>query len=159
MADLVAQIKKDPGNFPWWSQGGAGVPDLISRKFFKAIGVDVRKTKPIVGQSGAQAAMMIAGGHVQMAVTSTSASLPIIKGGNGRALMINSAERDPDLPDVPSRMEAGLPSVDVVYWLGFSGPPKMPAAVVDIWEKAVKKIIGGSNLPGPAEKSRHCRQV
>ena len=47
MKDVEAEVKKDPGQFTWTSVGGAGGMDINTRLFFKAIGVDILKTRSI----------------------------------------------------------------------------------------------------------------
>lgn len=54
LRDLEEEAKKNPGNFTWTSLGGVGGQDFTIRQFFKAIGVDVKKTKPIMCRGGEQ---------------------------------------------------------------------------------------------------------
>jgi tripartite-type tricarboxylate transporter receptor subunit TctC len=50
LADVIADAKKDPQNFTWSSLGGASSRDLSVRQFFRAIGVDFKKTKPVMSR-------------------------------------------------------------------------------------------------------------
>jgi tripartite-type tricarboxylate transporter receptor subunit TctC len=111
------------------------------RQFLKAIGVDVKKTKPVVTQGGGQVAAMIAGGHVKLGVVSSAAGMSIIKGGVVRALLISSQKRDPNYPDIPTGAELGYPAVNVIFWIGISGPPKLPTHIVDIWNETLQRIV------------------
>lgn len=141
LADIVAEVKKDPKNFTWSSIGGTSTQEYMVRQFFKAIGVNIKDTKPVVTQGGGEVAALVAGNHVKLGVVSSSAGLPLIQGGTARALMISSGERDPSYPNVPTRIEAGYPTVDVVLWMGISGPPKLPSYIVDIWNKTIQKMV------------------
>ena len=141
MKDLEAEAKKDPENFTWTSMGGTGGQDFAARQFFKAIGLDVLRTKPVMVQSGAQCAALAAGGHVKMGISATASSLPAIKGGMVRALAISGSTRWPDLPEVATTSELGHPSITAMTWVGFSGPPNLPPHIVEVWNKTLLEII------------------
>lgn len=139
LKDLEAEAKKDPENFTWASLGGAAQQDYGTRQFFKAIGVDVSKTKPVMSQSGSQAMTLTAGGHVKMGSSATGSALPGIRGGMVRPLAITAKERFPDLPDVPTTAELGYPTLTSSQWNGVSGPPNLPSYIIEAWNKAIQK--------------------
>jgi tripartite-type tricarboxylate transporter receptor subunit TctC len=58
-----------------------------------------------------------------------------------RALAITSASRDPDLPDVPTMQEAGVPDFIVISWNALYGPKDMPVAAVNILSRAATEIL------------------
>jgi tripartite-type tricarboxylate transporter receptor subunit TctC len=141
MADLVADAKNDPKNFTWACLGGVGGTDYLSRQFFKAIGVDILKTEPIMVKGGSSAAALVAGGHAKMAFVSLmSGSAFLQKGGTGRALLLNWHERDELAPGIPSAVELGYPGLALPFWCGVSAPPKTPSYIVDVWNKTLKEI-------------------
>jgi tripartite-type tricarboxylate transporter receptor subunit TctC len=140
LKELIAEAQKDPGSFTFTSMGGTGGQDFAARQFFKAIGVDILKTKPVMAQSGAQCAALAAGGHVLLGISATASSLPPIKGGMVRPLAISGAARWPDLPDVPAMAELGYPTITAMTWVGISGPPNTPPHVVEMWEKAFQEM-------------------
>jgi tripartite-type tricarboxylate transporter receptor subunit TctC len=141
LKDAEAEAKKSPETFTWVSMGGAGQQDFGTRQFLKAIGVDVRKTKPVMSQAGSQGASLTAGGHLVLGSAATSSALPVIRGGMVRAIAVASKERFPDLPDVPTTYEQGYPTVNALHWNGISGPPKLPSYIVEIWDKALQEML------------------
>jgi tripartite-type tricarboxylate transporter receptor subunit TctC len=141
LKDLEAEAKKDPDSFTWTSLGGVGGQDFLIREFLDTIGVDVRRTKPILAKGGAESIALTAGGHIKMGGSSVSSAIPAIKGGLIRALAVTSKERAPDLPDVPTTAELGYPAVDVVNWLGISGPAKLPPNVVTAWDAVLQDML------------------
>jgi tripartite-type tricarboxylate transporter receptor subunit TctC len=141
LKELEEEGKKSPETFAWTSLGGAGAQDFTSRQFIKAIGVDVLKTKPIMSKGGAQAVALTAGGHVKLGVDTTSGAIPAITGGTARPLAITSKTRYPDLPDLLTTTELGYPTVSCIYWMGISGPPKLPSHIADIWDKALQDML------------------
>jgi tripartite-type tricarboxylate transporter receptor subunit TctC len=141
MADVAADAKKDPGNFTWACLGGTGGTDYLSRQFFKAIGVDVQKTQPIMAKGGSAAAALAAGGHAKVAFASVMSAAPFLQeGGTARALLLTWHERDEQLPNVPSATELGYPELALPFWCGVSAPPKTPSYVVSVWDKTMKEI-------------------
>jgi tripartite-type tricarboxylate transporter receptor subunit TctC len=57
-------------------------------------------------------------------------AIPLVTSGKTRALAVTGSERSPELPNVPSMAEAGLPEVDTQLWSGFFVPTGTPAPVV-----------------------------
>ena len=58
-----------------------------------------------------------------------------------RPLAITAASRDPDLPDVPTMQEAGVPDFVVVSWNALYGPKDMPAVAADMLGRAATEIL------------------
>jgi tripartite-type tricarboxylate transporter receptor subunit TctC len=138
LKDLEAEIKKDPDHFTWASF--AGPQELLVRQFFHAIGVDITKTKPIASKGGSDSAAMVAGNHVKMAIATPVACVSHVRAGTTRAVAITGS-RISDLPDVPTTVEQGYPAANAVFYQGFSGPPKMPASILNKWCEALQQIV------------------
>jgi tripartite-type tricarboxylate transporter receptor subunit TctC len=154
LKDLMEDAKNDPENFAWDSLGGVSGDDFGARMFFKAAGVDVRKTKPVMSKGGAQGAALVAGGHIKMSVSTITTSLPHISAGTIRVLAVCYDSRDPLLPDVPTTAELGFPAIYLPFWHGISGPPKMPAYIADIWMEALKEMMQDPEYLAQIEKLR-----
>lgn len=141
MQELAEAAKKDPTNFSWASGGGANTSDYMARQFFKAIDVDVTKTKPVMGKGGSELVALTAGGHVMFGSGTVVASLPTVNAGLVRPLAVAGDTRWPDLPDLPTTDEVGFPTVDVRIWTGISGPPQLPSQVVETWNVALHEMV------------------
>ena len=140
LKDAAAAAKQDPSTFTWTSLGGAGAQDMAFRQFFKANDIDVAKTRSIQLKGGSEAVTMTAGGHVRMGVGSYSSLAAPMESKKLRVLAVAAPERWPNLPDTPTTAEAGFPSIEVLYWIGFSGPPKLPAHIVKTWDDTLQEI-------------------
>ncbi len=140
MQDAIAQLKKDPSTFTWTSLGGAGGQDFAFRSLFKAVGVDIRRTRPVASKGGSEPGTLAAGGHVVMGAGSWISMAPMLQAGKVRALAVASLERFPHLPDVPSMAELGYPSVQILFWVAVSGPPGLPPAVVKTWNDSLQHL-------------------
>lgn len=122
--DIVAAAKQKPDD---WSFATAqlGAPGHLAEVAFNQYtGLDV----PIVAYRGtAPAANDVAGGHVPMMIEAILALLPLVKGGNVRAVAVTGAQRSALAPDVPTMAELGLPQLDFGAWWAMWGPPDLPA--------------------------------
>ena len=78
-------------------------------------------------------------------------AIPQINAGKVRALAVTGGERSPQLPNVPSMGESGLPDVNTKLWSGFFAPAKTPPAIAAKLEAALRKAITD---PGVSSKLR-----
>jgi tripartite-type tricarboxylate transporter receptor subunit TctC len=78
-------------------------------------------------------------------------AIPQINSGKVRALAVTGSERSPQLPNVPSMAESGLPEVNTKLWSGFFAPAKTPPAIAAKLEAGLRKAITD---PGVSAKLR-----
>jgi tripartite-type tricarboxylate transporter receptor subunit TctC len=140
LQDAANAVKQDPTTFTWTSLGGAGAQDMAFRLFFKANNVDVTKTRAIQLKGGSEAITMTAGGHVRLGVGSYSSIAAPLDAKRIRVLAVAAPERWPNLPDTQTTAEAGFPSVEVLYWIGISGPPNLSPQIVKVWDDTLREI-------------------
>jgi tripartite-type tricarboxylate transporter receptor subunit TctC len=140
LKDVEAEVKKNPGEFTWGSFGGVGAGDFVMRQFFKAIDVDVAKTKPVVTRGGAEIVSFVAGGHIKLGTASPTSGLPHVRAGTVKVVGV-SGFRAPDFPEVPTAVEQGYPTVTAVFWTGITGPPNVPSQIVKQWEDTLQKLL------------------
>ena len=76
-------------------------------------------------------------------------ALPQIKAGKVRPLAIAASTRSVDLPDVPTFVEAGLPSMEALIWWGVLAPKGVPAPLVKELNAA---IIDAVKTPAVRER-------
>ena len=81
-------------------------------------------------------------GAVDYIIDGTASSLPLIKGGQFRALAKLNNRPLPALPDVPSlAIAAGMPELDdISSWIAFVAPAGTPKPIVDKLQDKVAKI-------------------
>jgi tripartite-type tricarboxylate transporter receptor subunit TctC len=154
LKELMEDARKSPEDFTWDSLGGVSGDDFGARMFFKAAGVDVSRTKPVMSKGGAQGATLVAGGNIKLSVSTITTSLPFMNSGTVRVLAVCYNERDPLIPDVPTTAELGYPSIYLPFWQGVSGPPKLPAHIVDVWAKALQEIMKDKEYLAQLDKLR-----
>jgi tripartite-type tricarboxylate transporter receptor subunit TctC len=83
---------------------------------------------------------MTAGGYVKLGVGSYGSIAAPLDAKRIRVLAVAAPERWPHLPDSPTTAEAGYPLIEVLYWIGVSGPPKLPANIVKAWDEALSQL-------------------
>jgi tripartite-type tricarboxylate transporter receptor subunit TctC len=131
--EFIALAKAQPGKLNYGSGGNGTNTHLAGELFKSTTGVDIVHV-PYKGAGAVLTDLM--GNQVQALITSVPTALPHIRSGKLRALMVTGSERNAMLPDVPSAKEAGIPRMDMDYWIGIGAPAGTPQAVVDKLNKA-----------------------
>jgi len=81
------------------------------------------------------------GGQVEAMMDILPNSMPYLKSGQLRALAVTSIARSPDLPDVPTLSESGLPGYEVQNWYGVLAPLGTPAPIVKLLNEAISVAL------------------
>ena len=63
-----------------------------------------------------------------------------MRSGKLRALALTGAQRSPNLPELPTVAESGVPGFDVGVWFGFVAPARTPQPIVDQLNAEVVKV-------------------
>jgi tripartite-type tricarboxylate transporter receptor subunit TctC len=86
------------------------------------------------------------GGQVKVSFAGIPNVLPHVKAGRLRALAVSTPQRSPDLPEVPTVAEAGVPGYEATLWLNVSGPAGMPADIVQRLSAEIGKALQDQDL-------------
>ena len=141
LQELIAYIKSKKGEMQYASSGN-GTPQHLTGELFKSTAKLDMVHIPYKGSAPAITDLL--GGHVQIMFDSTIAILPHIKAGKLRAIAVTGAKRSPQLPDVPTFAEAGMPGFESYAWYGFFAPAKTPKDVIDKLNTAAVKVMKGA---------------
>ena len=138
VADLIAKAKANPGKLTYGTTGVGSVSDLAVELL--KVRADIKMTH--VPYSGAAPALQAAAaGTTDISSVSIGGVVGQIKSGLVKALVQTGSERWPDLPDVPTMKEAGIPNAVVETWQMLLAPAGTPQPVVDKLTDAVKAIM------------------
>ena len=96
----------------------------------------------VVYRGGGAAILDLVAGHVKVGSMTLATTLPHIRSGALRPLAISSAQRVPELPDVPTLVELGYPELVVTTWYSLSGPAGLPKDIIDRLNRAVNIAMG-----------------
>ncbi len=136
--ELIALMKAKPEAFSYGSSGVGSTQHLAGEAFNLAAGT---KAVHIPYKGSAQALADLSGGQIQMNFDTTSSAMAFIKGGKVKALAVMSPQRTPELPDVPTLAEAGLPGVEMTTWYGLFVTAGTPKDVVNrIYAETIKVL-------------------
>ena len=119
MADVVAQLKKDPGSVKWGGGSRGSTEHIAAAMIARAVGVDASKINYVAFRGGGEATAAILGGNVTVGGSGYSEFSEYIAANKMRAIAVTSAERLPGL-DVPTLKEQGI-AVEIGNWRGVYG--------------------------------------
>ena len=137
LPELVAELKKRPGELTYASSGPYGASHVPMEWFLQLGGLKMRHL-PTTG--GGPATTAVLGNHAQMWISPTGIGAPHIKSGKMRALATYSATRHPRFPDVPTMKELGY-DIEYYYWTGMFAPKSTPPAALKVMRDAVRQAV------------------
>ena len=125
--ELVALAKAKPGTLSYSSSGSGSVHHFAGELFNLQTGTDLLHV-PYKGSGPATADAV--SGQVQVTYASAASVLRFVQAGRLRALAVTSKKRSPQLPEVPSMVEAGLADFELTSWYGLLAPAGTPPGIV-----------------------------
>jgi tripartite-type tricarboxylate transporter receptor subunit TctC len=128
VAEFVAFARQNAGKINFGSAGTGGVGHLSGEMFKLMAGIEMTHV-PYKGAGPALADLMA--GQIHLTYETLGTALPPVRAGLLRPLAVTSAERMPDLPDVPTIAESGYPDYRSTVWYGAAAPAGVPAEIVD----------------------------
>ncbi len=124
---FVAELKANPDKHSYASSGAGGVGHLAMELFLVSIGGDAQH---IPYKGAGPAVTDVLGGNVPIFWDNLSSSLPHVKSGKFVPIGLAFPKRIPQLPNVPTFAELGLPDYEADTWFGLIGPAGLPKDVV-----------------------------
>jgi len=146
LAELVKRAKARPGELNYASAGVGGTQHLSGEMLKAKAGAGIVHI-PYKGSGPAQADFL--GNHVPLMVDSLTAALPNIQAGRAVPLAVTSTQRSPQLPDVPTVRESGIPGVadfEAVGWLGLMAPAGTPAPIIERLNREVVALLESKEM-------------
>jgi tripartite-type tricarboxylate transporter receptor subunit TctC len=137
VADLVRDLKAQPGKFNYASGGNGSGAHLCAELFKAMAGVDVVHV-PYRGAPEIITSVM--GGSALFGFPTLATAVPLVKSGKIRCLGVTGPKRNAALPDVPPVAEA-VPGFEVVSWFGIVAPAKFPPDLTARIDAEVQKAL------------------
>jgi tripartite-type tricarboxylate transporter receptor subunit TctC len=126
--ELIALAKSQPGKLNYGMTGVGNSLHLTMEMFKRAAGIDIQAV-PYRGDALLNPALIA--GEIDVAIVPIGTIVPLIEGGQLRALAVNSARRSAVLPEVPTTSEAALPGFEAAGWQGYFVPAGTPREIVE----------------------------
>jgi tripartite-type tricarboxylate transporter receptor subunit TctC len=141
--EFVSYAKANPGRVNYASSGIGSLQHLTGEYISAALELQMTH---VPTRGGGQATSDLVGGQIEAAVLGLGPTLAHIRAGKLKALAVSTASRIPQLPDVPTMMEVGVPDFAVTQWFGLVAPGDMPDAVVNQLSQAVGAALAEQTI-------------
>jgi tripartite-type tricarboxylate transporter receptor subunit TctC len=136
--ELIAYAKANPGKLNFGTPGPGNASHLATELFKLKTGVNIVHV-PYKG--AAEVATALLGGQVQMFFGDIGGMLPLIRDGRLRALALSSETRSPEVPELPTMIESGVPDYVVLTYIGIAAPGGTPPGVIDKLNAAINRTL------------------
>jgi tripartite-type tricarboxylate transporter receptor subunit TctC len=135
---LIALAKAKPNQIDFASSGNGSSQHLFAALFMSMAGIQMNH---IPYKGSGQARTDLVSGQVSVSFPGISSVIQQIEAGRLRALGVTGNKRSPELPNVPTIAEAGVPGYEASLWLGLLGPAGLPKDVVGKLNVEVSKVL------------------
>lgn len=147
--ELIALARAEPGKLNYASAGNGAANHLAMALFTSMAGVNITHV-PYKGAP--QAVSDVLAGHMNMMFNSIPPVLAHIKADRIRALGVGSSRRAPQLPEVPTISEAGVPDYEAITWFGLLAPAKTPKPILKRISDVFAQVVNSPETRGTLEK-------
>jgi tripartite-type tricarboxylate transporter receptor subunit TctC len=147
VAELIKLAKAKPGGLNYGSTGVGNPLSLTMEMLKSAAGLEIQAVT-YRGDAPANAALIA--GEIQLGVMPMATTLPLVQGGQLKALAIGGSTRSPAMPDVPTVGET-IPGFESTSWQGYFVPAATPRDVVVRLQQETAKVL---KLPEVMERLR-----
>ena len=128
MAEVVAQLKKDPGSIKWGGGSRGSTEHIAAAMIAREVGVDPSKINYVAFRGGGEAISAILGGNVTVGGSGFSEFAEYITTGKMKPIGVTSAQRlKGAASSIPTLKEQGI-NVEIGNWRGVYGAPGISAA-------------------------------
>lgn len=145
-SELLQAARSKPGSVSYGTIGSGSLAHLAMTSVANQLKVDWTH---IPYKGGGPLTTDGIAGHVPVTLATYALWAPHIASGRLRALAVTSPKRIPQLPDVPTLAEQGLPNFDAQAWWGMLGPAGIPADIVARMNAEMAKAL---RLPAVQER-------
>jgi tripartite-type tricarboxylate transporter receptor subunit TctC len=149
LQEFIADAKARPGTISFGSVGIGSAVHISSEKFRLAAGIEASH---VPYRGGAEVITDILGGRIDFYFCPVATALPLIKEGKVRALVVSTAARVADLPDVPTLAEAGVKNAESEIWFGVFMPAKTPGAIIEKFHAAGQRVLSDPAMQASLKK-------
>ena len=143
LQEAIAQAKANPGKMNIGTITPGGTQHLAGELFRSTSGIDALV---VPHKTTGEVIVAARNGNVDLAVDFIAPLLATIKSGALRPLAVSAGKRQPQLPDVPTVIEAGVAGYDVASWNALAAPAKTPRPVVDRVRAELIKAIASPEV-------------
>lgn len=137
LKSFIAYTESQKGNAKVAISAPGNFPALASEKFFQEQKIQARRINYL---GTAPAVKDLLGGHFDGHVEILTGVAPHIRAGNLKAIAVTSKTRSPFLPNVPTALEQGFPTLIASAWFVVAAPAGTPKPIIDKLSDAIGGI-------------------
>jgi tripartite-type tricarboxylate transporter receptor subunit TctC len=137
VAEFIAYVKANPGKVNLASSGNGTSVHLSGEMFMAMTGA---KMLHVAYKGAAPATTDLLGNRVQVMFDNMPSIIGHIRGGALRALAVTTAERSPELPDVPTVAET-VPGYEASALFGMGAPAKTPPEIIAKLNQEINAVM------------------
>lgn len=138
LGEFVAYAKANPGKLSYSSPSVGTTPHLAVERLKQLTGIELVHV-PYRGAPPAMQALIT--GDVQLYLAGWGVGRAFVESGKAKALAVASEKRLPNVPDVPTASESGVPGYVAENWWGLAAPKGTPQPVIDALHDAVNAAL------------------
>lgn len=152
--DLIDQLRKDPGALSISISTGVGTANQVAVVLMaKAAGIDPRKVKAVAFNSASEGVTAVAGGHVDVLVTTPFSIMPLVETGKLRFIAVATPKRLAGaMAQVPTWREQGVDSA-VGAWRAVIAPRGLSDAQIAYWDGVFGKLTAQKEWHAELDKN------
>ena len=143
LQEFVAYAKARPGKVDYASSGNGSGQHLFMAQLAAQTGMQLNH---IPYRGSGQATTDVIAGVVPVSIPGTAGMVGHIKAGKLRAIAVTGATRSPQLPDVPTVIESGVPGYEAYVWMGLLAPKGTSATIVDRLYRELTQVLAGPEV-------------
>ena len=125
--ELIALAKARPEELNYGSGGVATTAHMAAAMLSSLAAI---RTTHVPYKGATLALQDLVGGRLEFMLDQIPSSIGFIRNGRLRALAVTPAKRTPQLPEVPTLVESGVPGYDFTAWWMILAPAKTPASII-----------------------------
>lgn len=141
--EFIAYVKAHPGTINFGSQGIGTTSHLTTMLFQEMTGTSMVHV-PFKGTAPALNALI--GGYIDVIFMEIASANKLNQAGQARILAVATANRLPDLPDVPTFDELGVKGFESGTWNAIVAPPGTPPQIIEKLNEAVRDVVHRASI-------------
>lgn len=143
VSDVIAAARAQPGRLTYASAGNGTSIHLAGEMFTSLANVQMLHV-PYKGSAPAVSDLL--GNQIAIMFDNMPSAIQHVRSGKLRPIAVTTAKRSPELPDVPTIAEAGVPGYEATSWFGLFTVAGTPAPIVAQLNKALLKVLNQAEV-------------
>ncbi|MCB4821950.1 Bug family tripartite tricarboxylate transporter substrate binding protein [Roseicella aerolata] len=139
LQELIALYRANPGKYDYGSAGNGSALHLAAELFLREAGGLKVTHVPYRGSAAAMPDLL--NGTTAMMLDVANNTLPYVQRGDVKGLAVSSQQRIPQLPEVPTFAEAGLPGYEAYTWHMVMVPRGTPEPIIRAINAAINGVL------------------